>query len=136
MSAGLVVLVPNRSLLHSEGGGGSTVVTGQEQLNKRFTLYLNHHCKSMFCVFAFLCMVDFSNPIVAFTAIKKYLFSKHINQETICQFCSFCLFFFLILYFLTSIARELYDICEYCAYQTTALLPDIFLFWFEAVYKL
>ena len=32
--------------------------------------------------------------------------------------------------------RKLYGVCEYYTYQTTALLPDIFLFWFGATYKL
>ena len=37
---------------------------------------------------------------------------------------------------LTCIARKLYSVCRYYAYQITALLPGILLFWFEMVYKL
>ena len=32
--------------------------------------------------------------------------------------------------------RILYVVCEYYTYQTTALLPDIFLFWFGTAYEL
>ena len=32
--------------------------------------------------------------------------------------------------------RKLYCVCEYCTYQTSALLSDIFLFWFGAAYEL
>ena len=38
--------------------------------------------------------------------------------------------------FQTRIAQKLYGVCECYTYQTTALLPDIFLFWFGAAYKL
>ena len=44
--------------------------------------------------------------------------------------------FFLLFCSLTCIAQKLYGECEYCAYQTTALLLGIFLFWFEAAYEL
>ena len=32
--------------------------------------------------------------------------------------------------------RVLYGVCEYYTYQTTALRPNIFLFWFGAAYEL
>ena len=34
------------------------------------------------------------------------------------------------------IPQKLYDVCKYYTYHMTALLPDIFLFWFGAMYEL
>ena len=35
----------------------------------------------------------------------------------------------------STIAQKLYGICKYYTYQTSALLPDIFLSWFGVAYK-
>ena len=44
----------------------------------------------------------------------------------------------LLSFFLSDkqIVKKLYGVCQYYTYQTTALLPDIFPFWFGMAYEL